>query len=194
MSAESSKLHNIRTRTLKAPSHIMKRISSLSDSGVDFSVASVRIPHESEFNTNARLVAAFSGVADEGELGTMVRTATALGFGHIMLLEKCADVFGVKATRASQGALWTTSFSVGSTAQLLSFARQHNYLPIQPCRLNCETKTMDHLSFDSKRYGGLIALICPYYKKGFTEISVGDFLTPWTVASSCFLHSVRVAS
>lgn len=44
---------------------------------------------------------------DPGNLGTMLRTGDALGAGGLILIDDCADPFGVEAVRASMGAIFT---------------------------------------------------------------------------------------
>lgn len=44
---------------------------------------------------------------DPGNLGTMLRTADAVGAGGLILLDDCADPFSVEAVRASMGAIFT---------------------------------------------------------------------------------------
>jgi RNA methyltransferase, TrmH family len=46
------------------------------------------------------------GVADPGNVGTVVRTALALVGGSVVLGPDCADPFGVRAVRASMGAVF----------------------------------------------------------------------------------------
>jgi RNA methyltransferase, TrmH family len=46
------------------------------------------------------------GVADPGNVGTIIRTATALLGARVLLGEGCADPWGPKASRASMGALF----------------------------------------------------------------------------------------
>lgn len=46
------------------------------------------------------------GVADPGNVGTIIRTAAALGEARVVLGPGCADPFGPKAVRASMGALF----------------------------------------------------------------------------------------
>jgi TrmH family RNA methyltransferase len=54
--------------------------------------------------SDARLVLVLDGVQDPGNVGTLLRTALAAGFGGAYLTPDCADPFGGKALRASQGA------------------------------------------------------------------------------------------
>ncbi|RQW44882.1 RNA methyltransferase [Novosphingobium sp. LASN5T] len=44
---------------------------------------------------------------DPGNIGTMLRTADAVGAGGLILLDDCADPFSVEAVRASMGAIFT---------------------------------------------------------------------------------------
>ncbi len=44
---------------------------------------------------------------DPGNLGTMLRTADAVGAGGVILIDDCADPFSVEAVRASMGAVFT---------------------------------------------------------------------------------------
>ncbi|MFV0644682.1 MAG: TrmH family RNA methyltransferase [Sphingomonadaceae bacterium] len=44
---------------------------------------------------------------DPGNLGTMLRTADALGAGGLILIDDCADPFSSEAVRASMGAIFT---------------------------------------------------------------------------------------
>ena len=57
--------------------------------------------------TAAPLVLVAQALRDPGNLGTMVRTADAVGAGGLILLDDCADPFSVEAVRASMGAIFT---------------------------------------------------------------------------------------
>ena len=57
---------------------------------------------------------------DPGNLGTMLRTGDAIGAGGLILINDCADPFGVEAVRASMGAVFT---------QRIAQARWEDFLP-----------------------------------------------------------------
>ena len=57
--------------------------------------------------TAAPLVLVAQALRDPGNLGTMLRTADAVGAGGLILLDDCADPFSVEAVRASMGAIFT---------------------------------------------------------------------------------------
>ena len=44
---------------------------------------------------------------DPGNLGTMLRTGDAVGAGGLIMIDDCADPFGVETVRASMGAIFT---------------------------------------------------------------------------------------
>lgn len=57
---------------------------------------------------------------DPGNLGTMLRTADAVGAGGLILVDDCADPFSAEAVRASMGAVFT---------QRIAQARWEEFLP-----------------------------------------------------------------
>lgn len=61
-----------------------------------------------------------AGVADPGNVGTLVRSAAAAGLGGVVVCRPSADPFGAKAVRASAGALWQLPVSeAGGAAETL---------------------------------------------------------------------------
>jgi TrmH family RNA methyltransferase len=48
---------------------------------------------------------------DPGNLGTMLRTADAVGAGGLILIDECADPFSAEAVRASMGAVFTQAIA-----------------------------------------------------------------------------------
>lgn len=65
-------------------------------------VAAAKLPAQSPMNTP---LLALDGVQDPGNLGTLLRTAEAAGFGGALLGEGTADPFSPKAMRGSMGAV-----------------------------------------------------------------------------------------
>ncbi|MBQ8322431.1 MAG: RNA methyltransferase [Clostridia bacterium] len=60
------------------------------------------------------------GVADPGNLGTIVRTANAAGYKEIYLTETCADPYSPKSVRASMSGVFFTKLYTGTRAEILS--------------------------------------------------------------------------
>jgi TrmH family RNA methyltransferase len=65
-----------------------------------------------------------AGVADPGNVGTLVRSAAAAGLDGVVVCRPSADPFGAKAVRASAGALWGVSVAeAGPAASVLGVLR-----------------------------------------------------------------------
>lgn len=77
-----------------------------------FAVAQLRRRSASEWVPGEGPVPILDGIADPGNLGTIIRTADALGASGVILLHDesteshCADPFGPKAVRATAGSLF----------------------------------------------------------------------------------------
>jgi RNA methyltransferase, TrmH family len=66
---------------------------------------------------------AVEGLKDPGNLGTLLRTADAVGAGGVILLDQSCDPFSVEAVRASMGAVFTTKLAQAPWAEFLAWAR-----------------------------------------------------------------------
>lgn len=65
---------------------------------------------------------------DPGNLGTVLRTAEALGIGQVVLLGSCCDPLSPKVLRASMGAVFRLRlFLAESTGQLCGFFREKGF-------------------------------------------------------------------
>jgi RNA methyltransferase, TrmH family len=60
---------------------------------------------------------------DPGNLGTMLRTADAVGAGGLVLIDECADPFSVEAVRASMGAIFTVPLAQAPWDEFLPWLR-----------------------------------------------------------------------
>ena len=60
------------------------------------------------------------GVADPGNVGTIIRTANAAGYEEIYLTEECADPYSPKSVRASMSGVFFTKIYRGNRADILS--------------------------------------------------------------------------
>jgi TrmH family RNA methyltransferase len=79
-------------------------------------------PHaalEQLFVRESSIVIALDGVQDPGNVGTIVRLASAFDANGIVLLPGCADPFGPKAIRSSAGAILTVPIVAASVDELL---------------------------------------------------------------------------
>jgi TrmH family RNA methyltransferase len=60
---------------------------------------------------------------DPGNLGTILRTADAVGAGGLILVDDCVDPFSVEAVRASMGAIFTVPVARASWAEFHGWLR-----------------------------------------------------------------------
>ncbi len=60
---------------------------------------------------------------DPGNLGTMLRTADAVGAGGVILLDDCVDPFSVEAVRASMGAIFTQRLATARWEEFIDWLR-----------------------------------------------------------------------
>jgi len=60
---------------------------------------------------------------DPGNLGTMLRTADAVGAGGIILVDDCVDPFSIETVRASMGAIFTQKVAQSSWLDFLNWFR-----------------------------------------------------------------------
>ena len=68
-------------------------------------LATVQYPQDRSISSARRLVV-LDGVADPGNVGTIIRTADWFGFRDIILGEGCADRFSPKVVRATMGSVF----------------------------------------------------------------------------------------
>ncbi|HUQ13902.1 MAG TPA: RNA methyltransferase [Novosphingobium sp.] len=72
---------------------------------------------------NAPLWLVAQALRDPGNLGTMLRTADAVGAGGLILIDDCADPFSVEAVRASMGAVFTVALAQARWDEFVAWLR-----------------------------------------------------------------------
>ena len=94
---------------------IMKKITGLKNpEGV---AAEVKMPSRATLDKVSRLLV-LDGINDPGNMGTLIRTALALGWDGVFLLESSCDPFNDKALRASKGAVFRLPIQWGNWEEL----------------------------------------------------------------------------
>lgn len=78
-------------------------------------------------------------VSDPGNVGTILRTAAALGLGGILLDSGCADCLGDKAVRASMGSIFKLPvYRVDSAPDTVAWLKRQG-LPVYGSTLSCRS-------------------------------------------------------
>ena len=73
-------------------------------------------------DTSNRIWVALDRVRDPGNLGTVMRTADAVGAAGIILVGDCTDPYSLEAVRASMGAVFNVKIIACSEAEFISFS------------------------------------------------------------------------
>lgn len=88
------------------------------------------IPHPTPSSLEGKTkLLALDGVSDPGNVGTLIRTALALGFEGVFLTEGSADPFMDKALRASKGAALHLPIQMGMETKLLTLIKENQLTP-----------------------------------------------------------------
>ncbi len=73
---------------------------------IDKSHKSVKIDNEGYFPSTDECVMLLESIRDPGNLGTMIRSAAALGIDRLVISSDCADIYNPKTIRAAMGGLF----------------------------------------------------------------------------------------
>ena len=79
-------------------------------------LAVVRIPKQGEIRTSSRLVLALDGIANPGNMGTLIRTAEWFGIHDVVCSSDCVELWNPKVVQATMGSLfrvkvWSTNLA-----------------------------------------------------------------------------------
>ena len=69
-------------------------------------LAVVRIPQQAEIKTTSRLVLALDGIANPGNMGTLIRTAEWFGIRDVVCSTDCVELWNPKTVQATMGSLF----------------------------------------------------------------------------------------
>lgn len=103
------------TNGIVIPPSIAKKLSQVEMK--DHFFAEVSMPDPKPLGAFSRILV-LDAVSDPGNLGTLLRTALALGWEGVFFLPGCCDPFNGKALRASKGALFRLPYGRGEWSDL----------------------------------------------------------------------------
>ena len=80
-------------------------------------LAVVKIPKQGEIKTSSRLILALDGIANPGNMGTLIRTAEWFGIRDVVCSMDCVELWNPKVVQATMGSLfrvkvWETDLAV----------------------------------------------------------------------------------
>ena len=80
-------------------------------------LAVVRIPEQGDIKTSSRFVLALDGIANPGNMGTLIRTAEWFGISDVVCSNDCVELWNPKTVQATMGSLlrvkvWKTGLPV----------------------------------------------------------------------------------
>lgn len=107
---------------------VMRKLAGLDSPPSGLQVAAeLELPPQSEFAFLPSLerLLVLEGVQDPGNVGTLLRTATALGWQGAFLLPGCCDMFNDKALRAGRSAAFQLPHATGCWDDLLRIVQAH---------------------------------------------------------------------
>lgn len=106
-------------RQIIAPEEVFEAASPMANSPGP--VFTVQIPARPENSTPHNAIV-LENVQDPGNVGTVIRTANALGIGAVLLTGACADLYSPKTVRATMGAIFrqrTERYTLSSLTEAL---------------------------------------------------------------------------
>lgn len=69
-------------------------------------LAVVKIPQQGEIKTTSRLILALDGIANPGNMGTLIRTAEWFGIHDVVCSSDCVELWNPKVVQATMGSLF----------------------------------------------------------------------------------------
>ncbi|MHA1559746.1 MAG: TrmH family RNA methyltransferase [Alphaproteobacteria bacterium] len=104
---------------------ILSKVTRRDNPQTILGVIDQRITHESSIAATATgVVVALHRVRDPGNLGTIIRTADAVGAGGVIIVGPSVDPFSLEAVRATMGSLFHVPVARMDEGQFLSFCRK----------------------------------------------------------------------
>ena len=79
---------------------------------------------------SSKSIVILDGVSEPGNMGTVIRTAEALGFDGVYVMKGSADIFGHKTVRATMGSVFRMKFKTDCTLQDIKELKDMNFTVI----------------------------------------------------------------
>ena len=129
-------LSSTSSRIIAVSEQVMSKITGLESVHPSTLAAEISLPEDADFlkptsTTTTKRLLVLERCQDPGNVGTLLRTALALGWDGVLALPGCADRFNDKAIRASRGACFKVPFaSVDSLDEFEEIVRTNNLIAL----------------------------------------------------------------
>jgi TrmH family RNA methyltransferase len=161
---------------------VMKKITGLMTPD---GVAAIHpLPKSGTFKNIRRLIA-FDGIQDPGNLGTLLRTALALGWDGAYFLPNTCDPFGEKGLRASLGASLRFPIGQGDVEELKKICKENQMTPL--------AAHLNGIPFDQVDLCQSILLVLGAEGQGISD-EMQQFCEKITIPMSGEMESLNVAT
>ena len=112
----------------EVPLPVLQKITATEDPQSVAALVELRREDLAAFAPERGMVLVLDRIRDPGNLGTLIRTADALGAAGVVLLENTADLYNPKVDRSTMGSLFHLPVFTGvKTGELEEWCRQHGY-------------------------------------------------------------------
>lgn len=104
-----------------------------------------------DIDTPVNRVIVLETVQDPGNVGTVIRTASAFNMDAVILTGDCADLYHPKTTRATMGAIFRQRVLTMNAEELASFLQKNN-MPLYGAALSDSAEDIRRVSDDRAAY------------------------------------------
>lgn len=112
----------------EVPLAVLQKITATEDPQSVAALVEIRQENLDSFAPERGLVLVLDQIRDPGNLGTLIRTADALGAAGVVLLEDTADLYNPKVVRSTMGSLFHLPVCTGVKAgELEAWCRKNGY-------------------------------------------------------------------
>lgn len=160
-------------RLVRVPGDVMESISPMQTPQGALFVC--RLPKKTKFEPKPGMLL-LDGIQDPGNLGTMLRTADALGV-PVALLEGCADPYSHKVVRSSMGAVFRTPVVQTAWETVVSACRDAN-IPVAVTALS--DRASDIRQADVKEMAVVIGSEGQGVRREILEAADAELIIPMT--------------
>lgn len=170
------------SQVYEVPRSLLKKITGVENP--EPIAAEVAIPPFQQLN-NKQFLVIFDGVADPGNLGTLLRTALALNWEGAFFAPHCTDPFNEKAIRAAKGATFQLPLQMGSWDEIKKIIHENK---MQVYLGDVKGSPLNKIKFQKP-----LALILSNESQGASD-EAKALATPITIPINPKMESLNVAS